>query len=87
MPDSSFRFVPNRRNIASFLKAPEAAELIKRKVRAIEATAGLDQSRVDWEMGDDRFRAAVIGDYKPGTRREDSRRALLHGIDGAQGTT
>lgn len=82
-----FRFVPNRQGIATFLKAPETLEVVKAKLRAIEAAAGLEQSRVDWAVGGDRVRGAVIGDYKPGTPREESRRKLLHGIDGAQGSS
>ncbi|MDX3753733.1 hypothetical protein [Streptomyces sp. AK08-02] len=85
------RFVPNRRNIASFLRTPETRALIERKLRAIaddaSATARADgaggQFRVDVETGDHRVRGAVIGDYSTNDP-EVSRRALLRALDAAR---
>ncbi|WP_405674897.1 hypothetical protein OG292_03265 [Streptomyces sp. NBC_01511] len=89
MASSGFRFVPNRRNIASFLRSAETRALIERKTRAAAeaatsaAPAG-GQFRVDIETGDRRVRGAVIGDYSA-TDIEASRAALLSGLDGARG--
>ncbi|MGW2742373.1 hypothetical protein [Streptomyces sp. NPDC001450] len=85
------RLVPNRRGIASFLKAPEVRALIERKVRAAEAAATAaskadgfgGQFRVDIQTGDHRVRGAVIGDYST-SDPEVSRRALLRALDAAR---
>ena len=86
------RFVPNRRNIASFLRTPETRALIERKLRAVEASASAaskaegfgGQFRVDIETGEHRVRGAVIGDYST-SDPEVSRRALLRALDAARG--
>ncbi|WP_406337376.1 hypothetical protein [Streptomyces sp. NBC_00649] len=88
MARPSFR--PNRRNVASFLRAPATHALIERKTRAAAAAASAastaeGQFRVDVETGDSRARGAVIGDYSTGDL-EVSRAALLRGLDGARGT-
>ncbi|MFI9600327.1 hypothetical protein ACIHCX_10680 [Streptomyces sp. NPDC052043] len=83
--------MPNRRNIASFLRTPQTRALIERKTRAIESAASSaaraegwrGEFRTDVETGDRRVRGAVIGDYS--TRYpEVSRRALLRGLDAAR---
>ncbi|WP_329032259.1 hypothetical protein OIE71_04765 [Streptomyces sp. NBC_01725] len=89
MASGGFRFVPNRRAIAGFLKSPQTRALIERKTRAAAdaatsaAPAG-GQFRVDVETGDRRVRGAVIGDYSS-SDLEASRAALLRGLDGARG--
>lgn len=88
MARPSFR--PNRRNIASFLRAPATRALIERKTRAVESAAAAastagGQFRTDVETGDKRARGAVIGDYST-SDLEVSRAALLRGLDGARGT-
>lgn len=90
MARPSFR--PNRRNIATFLKSPQAHALIERKTRAVEDAAAAaarsdgwaGQFRTDVETGDKRARGAVIGDYST-PYLEVSRRALLRGLDAARG--
>ncbi|MGW7248820.1 hypothetical protein [Streptomyces decoyicus] len=90
MARPSFR--PNRRNIATFLKAPRTHALIERKTRAVEEAAAAaarsdgweGQFRTDVETGDKRARGAVIGDYST-PYPEVSRRALLRGLDAARG--
>lgn len=82
------RFVPNRQNIATFLRTPEMRALIERKTRAVAAAAasvseGGGQFRVDVETGDHRARGAVIGDYATNDP-EVSRRALLRALDAAR---
>ncbi|MEV6836770.1 hypothetical protein AB0N17_20060 [Streptomyces sp. NPDC051133] len=85
------RFVPNRQNIASFLRTPETRALIERKVRAIESAASASarsdgaggQFRVDVDTGEHRVRGAVIGDYSTNDP-EVSRRALLRALDAAR---
>ncbi|WP_234314765.1 hypothetical protein [Streptomyces sp. NRRL F-5135] len=84
------RFVPNRRNIAGFLKSEETRGLIERKTRAAEtaassASAGGGQFRTDVQTEDRRVRGAVIGDYAADDPAV-SRAALLRGLDGARGT-
>lgn len=83
---SDFRFVPNRRGIASFLTAPETRALIERKTRAAEsaASSGGGQFRTDVQTGAHRVRGAVIGDYDAEDPAE-SRRDLLRGLDAARG--
>ena len=86
------RFVPNRRNIATFLRTPETRALIERKVRAVESAASSasraagfgGQFRVDIETGEHRVRGAVIGDYST-SDPEVSRAALLRALDAARG--
>lgn len=86
------RFVPNRRNIVSFLRSPETRALIERKTRAVEAAASSaaraegweGQFRTDVSTGDKRARGAVIGDYST-PYPEVSRRALLRALDAARG--
>ena len=82
------RFVPNRANIASFLKAPEIEALIERKARAVEAAAAEasgagGQFRVDVAVGGVRVRGAVMGDYSTNDP-EVSRAALLRALDAAR---
>jgi hypothetical protein len=82
------RFVPNRQNIASFLRTPEMRALIERKTQAVaEAAAAASEAdgqfRVDVETGDRRARGAVIGDYSTNDP-EVSRRALLRALDAAR---
>lgn len=82
------RFVPNRRNIASFLRTPQTHALIERKTRAVAArrpprARPHGQFRVDVETGDRRARGAVIGDYSTNDP-EVSRRALLRALDAAR---
>lgn len=83
------RFVPNRQNIASFLRTPEMRALIERKTRAVaEAAASASEAggqfRVDVDVGEQRVRGAVIGDYSTNDP-EVSRRALLRALDAARG--
>lgn len=86
------RFVPNRQNIATFLRTPGTRALIERKLRAIEAAASAaaksdgsgGQFRTDIETGDLRVRGAVMGDYST-SDTEVSRRALLRALDAARG--
>ncbi|MFF3190556.1 hypothetical protein [Streptomyces misionensis] len=88
------RVVPNRRNIAGFLKSPETRALIERKTRAAEqaatAAAKADgwqgQFRVDVQTGEHRVRGAVIGDYST-PYPAVSRRALLRALDAAREVT
>ncbi|MGA5489563.1 hypothetical protein ACPCK1_17625 [Streptomyces pseudogriseolus] len=82
------RFVPNRQNIASFLRSPQTRALIERKTRAVaEAAAAASEAggqfRVDVDTGDVRVRGAVIGDYSTNDP-EVSRRALLRALDAAR---
>jgi hypothetical protein len=82
------RFVPNRQNIAGFLRTPEMRALIERKTRAVADAAATaseagGQFRVDVETGDRRARGAVIGDYSTHDP-EVSRRALLRALDAAR---
>ncbi|MCT9142944.1 hypothetical protein [Streptomyces violarus] len=88
MPRS--RIIPNRTNIATFLRSPQTRALIERKTRAVaEAAAqvseGGGQFRVDVETGDRRVRGAVLGDYAT-SDPEVSRRALLRALDAARAT-
>ncbi|MGW1587320.1 hypothetical protein [Streptomyces sp. NPDC002386] len=84
-------FVPNRRNIAGFLKTPETAALIERKTRAVEAAASEaaqaagagGQFRVDVATDGKRARGAVIGDYSTSDPAV-SRAALLRALDAAR---
>ncbi|MFD9212091.1 hypothetical protein ACFVY9_03025 [Streptomyces sp. NPDC059544] len=82
------RFVPNRSNIATFLRTPQTRALIERKTRAVadaaaSASEAGGQFRVDVETGEQRVRGAVIGDYS--TNDPDvSRRALLRALDAAR---
>lgn len=86
------RFVPNRQNIAGFLRTPETRALIERKLRAVEAAASSAARaegagglfRVDVETGEHRVRGAVLGDYST-SNPEVSRRALLRALDAARG--
>jgi hypothetical protein len=83
------RFVPNRQNIASFLRTPETRALIERKTRAVASAAASvseagGQFRVDVDVGEQRVRGAVIGDYSTNDP-EVSRRALLRALDAARG--
>lgn len=86
------RFVPNRQNIATFLRTPEMRALIERKLRAVEAAASSaaradgagGQFRVDVETGEQRVRGAVMGDYSTNDP-EKSRQALLRALDAARG--
>ncbi|AQW55294.1 hypothetical protein ACIQPP_05595 [Streptomyces violaceusniger] len=85
------RFVPNRRNIATFLRTPQTRALIERKTRAVEAAASAaaradgsgGQFRTDVDAGEHRVRGAVIGDYST-SDPEVSRRALLRALDAAR---
>lgn len=85
------RFVPNPRNIATFLRTPQTRAMIERKTQAVaeaaSAAAKADgwggQFRTDVETGEHRVRGAVIGDYS--TPYPDvSRRALLRALDAAR---
>ncbi|MFJ2113120.1 MULTISPECIES: hypothetical protein [unclassified Streptomyces] len=83
------RVIPNRRNIASFLKSDGTRALIERKTRAAErgaaaASAAAGQFRTDVQTDDRRVRGAVIGDYSTDDP-EVSRAALLAGLDAAKG--
>lgn len=82
------RFVPNRPNIATFLRTPQTRALIERKTQAVAGAAAQvseagGQFRVDVETGEHRVRGAVIGDYST-TDPEVSRRALLRALDAAR---
>lgn len=85
------RFVPNRQNIATFLRTPEMRALIERKTRAVASAASSaarsdgagGQFRVDVDTGEHRVRGAVIGDYST-SDPEVSRRALLRALDAAR---
>ncbi|MEU2740221.1 hypothetical protein ABZ656_33910 [Streptomyces sp. NPDC007095] len=82
------RFVPNRQNIATFLRTPEMRALIERKTRAVAAAAASvseagGQFRVDVDTGEHRARGAVMGDYSTNDP-EVSRRALLRALDAAR---
>lgn len=85
------RFVPNRRNIATFLRSPQTRALIERKTQAVADAASTaakgegwgGQFRTDVETGDRRVRGAVIGDYSS-PYPEVSRRALLRALDAAR---
>ncbi|MGW2860835.1 hypothetical protein [Streptomyces sp. NPDC001205] len=83
------RFRPNRANINSFMKTPEAGREVERIARRIaESAAGAEgQFRTDSALGARRWRAAVIGNYnwaKSGGLA-GSRRDLLRGLGGARG--
>ncbi|MFD3517707.1 hypothetical protein [Streptomyces sp. NPDC058657] len=81
------RITPNRRGIAALLKSAGVREVIARKTqdvaRAATAAAEPDhgQFRTDISTEGNRVRGAVIGDYAT-SDPEDSRRALLRGLDG-----
>lgn len=81
------RIVPNRRAIGALLKSSGTRDLITRKTRevadAAQAAAEPDhgQFRTDISVGGKRVRGAVIGDYAT-SDPEDSRRALLRGLNG-----
>ncbi|MEV5911065.1 hypothetical protein AB0M00_19455 [Streptomyces chartreusis] len=82
------RIIPNRQNIATFLRSPEMLALIERKTRAVadkaaEVSEAGGQFRVDVEAGEHRVRGAVIGDYSTADP-EVSRRALLRALDAAK---
>ncbi|MFC8873231.1 MULTISPECIES: hypothetical protein [Streptomyces] len=82
------RFIPNRQNIATFLRTPQTRAMIERKTRAVaEAAARASEAggqfRVDVETGEHRARGAVIGDYST-SDPEVSRRALLRALDAAR---
>jgi hypothetical protein len=89
MARSGFRFVPNRRNIAGFLTTAETRRVIEDKTREIEAEAvrsaepDAGQFRTDVTEEPTRVRGAVIGDYAT-SDPEESRRALLRGLDGGR---
>lgn len=88
MPET--RIIPNRSAIAGFLKSAGTRELIARKVQDVEgaaaAAAGPDhgQFRTDLSDAGQRVRGAVIGDYAT-SDPEDSRRALLRGLEAGSG--
>ncbi|GGX01920.1 hypothetical protein [Streptomyces chryseus] len=89
MAARSFRFRPNRRNIAGFLKSEGTREVIEDTTRRVERAAAAaseadGQFRTDVETGDKRVRGAVIGDYSTNDL-EVSRAALLRGLDGGRG--
>ncbi|MFF1498707.1 hypothetical protein ACFVZR_02220 [Streptomyces sp. NPDC058316] len=84
------RVIPNRRNIAGFLKSEGTRALIERKTRAAErgaaaASTARGQFRTDVQTDNHRVRGAVIGDYSTDDP-EVSRAALLRGLDAARGT-
>ncbi|MEO3976304.1 hypothetical protein [Streptomyces sp. CAU 1734] len=84
---AGFRLTPNRRNIASFLRAPGTRRVIDTTTRDVEAAAAVaaaepaaGQMRTDLTDEAHRVRGAVIGDYATADP-EKSRRALLRGLD------
>ncbi len=84
------RIVPSRRAVAELLKAAGTRDLIARKVQDVEAAAtaaaGPEHGQFRTDISDEgkRVRGAVIGDYTT-SDPEDSRRALLRGIEGGAG--
>ncbi|MFJ7069200.1 hypothetical protein [Streptomyces sp. NPDC101115] len=83
------RLVTNRRNVAALLRSPETRRVIEGKTREIEAAAtraaepDAGQFRTDLTVEARRVRGAVIGDYAT-SDPEESRRALLRGLEGGR---
>jgi hypothetical protein len=84
-----FRLVPNRRNIAGFLRSSGTRRVIEDTTREVEAEAvraaepDAGQFRTDVTAEAARVRGAVIGDYAT-SDPEESRRALLRGLEGGR---
>ncbi|MFE5896855.1 hypothetical protein ACFQ67_05455 [Streptomyces sp. NPDC056488] len=79
------RFRPNRNGINSLMKTAETGDEVRRVAERIASAAGSDGGdfRTDSALGNRRWRAAVIGDYRRMRAAERTRRALLRGLDGA----
>lgn len=70
--------------IFGLLKNPGVAARTEEVARKIDATASRDtDTKFDSQMGDKRFRAAVIGGYEHGATAEHTRATLLRALDGA----
>lgn len=68
----------------AMLKSPEVSEVIKDHTRRIDANVSGQgvQSRIDFAADGERARGAVIAGYEDGATAENTRRALLGGLDG-----
>ena len=81
------RVVIKDRAIRKLLRSADVAEHIKELGNGIwlsTENAG-SEARTDYTMGKQRPRVAIIAGYERGATRENTREALLSGLDGAKG--
>ncbi|MGA5869254.1 hypothetical protein [Streptomyces cinereoruber] len=89
MARDGFRLSMTRRGVAALLKSPETRRLIEARTQEIEQAAtqaaepDAGQFRTDLAEEARRVRGAVIGDYAT-SDPEESRRALLRGLEGGR---
>lgn len=81
------RFRANRSGINSLMRTPGSGRAVRETAERIASAAGAGGGdfRTDSALGQRRWRAAVIGDYRRMRAAERTRRALLRGLDGGAG--
>lgn len=69
--------------IRGLLTSPGALRTVVIAARKVEENAQSQgsQTRVDWQTGPNRARAAVIAGYEPGATAEKTRRVLIRSLD------
>lgn len=80
------RFRPNRQGINSLMKTAATGQEVRRIAERIKGAAEAAEDgeyQTDSALGEQRWRAAVIGNYAKHRDAEGTRRALLSGLDGA----